>query len=163
MQQIEQTLQSDIMSGAGRSQSAGETQQKMAQLFNKFDRTLFENITPSLEGRVPEEFAAIRKRMFTFNDMIKLDTRSIAIVIKGIQGNILPLALRGANKDLREHFLAALPSRARDMLVEEMNTMGPVRMRDVNNAQGEIVDFTRELAENEVIFLPTGDESDALL
>mgnify|MGYP001773840510 CR=1 FL=1 len=163
LQQIEQTLQADIMSGGGRPSTASEIQQKMAELFNKLDRTLFEDITSALETRVPEEFSAIRQRMFTFSDMVKLDPATVSTILKGIRGNILPMALRGASKDLRDHFLDALPMRARDMLVEEMNTMGAVRARDVSMAQSEIVDYARELAEREVIFLPTGDEGDQLI
>jgi flagellar motor switch protein FliG len=163
LQQIEQTLQADIMSGGGRPTTASEIQQKMAELFNKLERTLFEDLTESLEKRVPEEFAAIRQRMFTFNDMIKLDPTTIATILKGIRGTTLPMALRGSSKELRDHFLDALPLRAREMLVEEMNTMGAVRARDVSTAQSEIVDYARELAEKEVIFLPTGDEGDQLI
>lgn len=163
LQQIEQTLQADIMSGGGRPSTASEIQQKMAELFNKLDRTLFEDVTGMLEKRVPEEFSAIRQRMFTFNDMIKLDPSTVATILKGIRGAILPMALRGAPKELRDHFLDALPMRAREMLVEEMNTMGAVRARDVSLAQSEIVDYARELAEKEVIFLPTGDEGDQLI
>lgn len=163
LQQIEQTLQSDIMSGGGRPTTASEVQQRMAQLFNKLDRKVFEEVAPSLEARIPEEFQSIRQRMFTFEDLIRLDQRSLAIVIQGIEGNAMPIALRGASKELREHFLGSLPSRARDMLVEEMATMGPVRGRDVRNAQSEIVDHTRDLAEQEIIYLPTGDEADQLM
>lgn len=163
LQQIEQTLQADIMSGGGRPSTASEIQQKMAELFNKLDRTLFEDITSSLETMVPEEFSAIRQRMFTFSDMVKLDPATVSSILKGIRGNVLPMALRGASKELRDHFLDALPMRAREMLVEEMNTMGAVRARDVSTAQSEIVDYARELAEREVIFLPTGDEGDQLI
>jgi flagellar motor switch protein FliG len=163
LQQIEQTLQADIMSGGERRTSVTEIQQRMAGLFNKLDRALFEEVSKTLEERIPDEFQAIRQRMFTFEDLIKIDQRSIAVIIQGVEGNTLPLALRGASKELREHFLGALPTRAREMLVEEMNTMGPVRGRDVRNAQGEIVDHTRDLAEQEVIYLPTGDEGDALM
>lgn len=163
LQQIEQTLQSDIMSGGGRPTTASEVQQRMAQLFNKLDRKVFEEVAPSLETRIPEEFQSIRQRMFTFEDLIRLDQRSLAIVIQGIEGNAMPIALRGASKELREHFLGSLPSRARDMLVEEMATMGPVRGRDVRNAQSEIVDHTRDLAEQEIIYLPSGDEADQLM
>lgn len=163
LQQIEQTLQADIVSGGGRPTTANEIQQKMAALFNKLDRTLFEDITSALEAQVPEEFTAIRQRMFTFNDMIKLESSTVATILKGIRGSTLPIALRGASKELREHFLNALPMRARDMLIEEMNTMAAVRARDVSVAQSEIVDYTRELAEKEIIFLPTGDEGDQLI
>lgn len=163
LQQIEQTLQSDIMAGGERRTSATEIQQRMASLFNKLDRGIFDDISKTLEERIPDEFQAIRQRMFTFEDLIKIDQRSIAVIIQGIDGTALPLALRGASKELRDHFLGALPTRAREMLVEEMGTMGPVRGRDVRNAQGEIVDHTRDLAEQEVIFLPSGDEGDAMM
>lgn len=159
MRQIEETLQQDVMASAAQP-TATELQQRMADLFNKLDRDAFDRISPTLEERVPETFAGIKQKMFTFEDLVKLDVQSLAQVMRGMQGNLLPLALRGATKETREYFLAALPARSRDMLLEEMSTMGPVRGREVREAQSEMVDFAKELAEQERIRLPLGDDED---
>ena len=130
MRQIEETLQRDLIATAGQP-GATEMQQRMADLFNKLDRDTFETLSEKLEERVPQDFGTISQKMFTFDDLMKLDLQSLARVMRGLQGNTLPLALRGASKEVRDHFLEALPGRSRDMLLDEMNIMGPVRGREV--------------------------------
>ncbi|MWD28482.1 flagellar motor protein [Aquicoccus sp. SCR17] len=159
MAQIEETLQSDLMATAAES-SGTDMQQRMADLLNKLDRDLFDRISPALEDRLPDAFGAIKQRMFTFEDLGKLDAMALARVMRGVPGNTLPMALRGASKELRDMFLNVLPGRSRDMLLDEMNTMGPVRGRDVREAQAAMVDYAKQLAEEEVIRLPTDDEED---
>ena len=80
--------------------------------------------------------------------------------MRGVPGNTVPLALKGTRQELREHFLAALPTRSRDMLIEEMDTLGPVRARDVREAQDAMIDYTKELIASEVIHLPSDDEEE---
>ncbi len=140
--------------------SDADNQQHMAELLNKFDRDLFEQISPVLEERVPDAFNAIKQKMFTFDDLVKLDGMSLARVMRGVPGNTLPLALRGASKEVRDYFLEVLPGRSRDMLVDEMANMGPVRGKQVREAQSVMVDYAKELAEEEVIALPSDDEDD---
>ncbi|KAF0674634.1 flagellar motor switch protein FliG [Profundibacterium mesophilum] len=162
MKEIEETLQSDVMAASSQPTST-EMQQRMADLFNRLDQTLFEELSPVLEERVPEQFLSIRQKMFTFDDLVRLDAQSLARVIRNLQGNTLPLALRGASKELRDHFLNALPGRSRDMLLDEMNLMGPVRGREARAAQTEIVDVAKDLAEEGIIVLPLADEDDEML
>jgi flagellar motor switch protein FliG len=162
MRQIEETLQRDLVANPGQS-GAVETQQRMADLFNKLDRDTFEALAEKLEHRMPRDFGTIRQKMFTFDDLMRLDPQSLARVMRGLQGNTLPLALRGASKEMREQFLAALPARSRDMLLDEMNTMGPVRVNDVRAAQAAIVDCARDLAAQEVIRLPVQEEEGAMI
>jgi flagellar motor switch protein FliG len=113
-----------------------------------------------LEERLPEAFDGIKQKMFTFDDLVKLDGMSLARVMRGVPGSTLPLALRGASPEVRDYFLDVLPGRSRDMLVDEMANMGPVRGRQVREAQSAMVDYAKELAEEEVIRLPTDDEED---
>lgn len=162
MRQIEETLQTDIIAAAAQP-TAAERQQRMADLFNRLDRDLFENIAMGLEERLPETFKGIKQKMFTFDDLVKLDVQGLARIMRGLEGNTLPLALRGARKEVRDHFLNALPTRPRDMLLEEMNTMGPVRGREVRAAQTAMVDYAKELAENEVIQLPMAEDDDEII
>ncbi|MGC9370114.1 MAG: flagellar motor switch protein FliG [Paracoccaceae bacterium] len=162
LRQIEEALQTDIIAAAAQP-TAAERQQRMADLFNRLDRDLFETLSPTLEERLPETFKGIKQRMFTFDDLVKLDVQSLSRIMRGLEGNTLPLALRGARKEVRDHFLNALPSRPRDMLLEEMNTMGPVRGREVRAAQTAMVDYAKELAENEVIQIPTAEDDDEII
>ena len=98
--------------------------------------------------------------MFTFDDLANLNAMDLARVMRGAPGNALPIALRGAKKEVRDVFLAALPGRSRDMLEEEMNTMGPVRGKDVREAQAGLLDYAKELADEEVIALPMADDEE---
>lgn len=159
MKQIEETLQTDIISAPAQP-TANETQQKMADLFNKLDVMAFQELSETLEKRIPDTFNAIKGKMFTFDDLAKLEAMDLARVMRGAPGNALPIALRGAKKEVRDVFLSALPGRSRDMLEEEMNTMGPVRGRDVREAQAGLVDYAKELADEEVITLPLADDED---
>ncbi len=162
MRQIEETLRRDLVATAGQP-GATEMQQRMADLFNKLDRETFETLSEKLEKRMPRDFGTIRQKMFTFDDLMKLDLQSLARVMRGLQGNTLPLALRGASKEVRDQFLEALPVRSRDMLLDEMNMMGAVRGRDVRAAQAAIVDCARDLAAQEIIRLPGPDDEDEMI
>ncbi len=157
LQQIEDTLQHEFMASATRG-SGPDPHQRIADLFNKLDSSQFERLTTGLEQRIPEAFNTIKQKMFTFDDLIRLDVSSLARVMRGAEGNALPLALRGAKKDVRDYFLGALPARSRDMLLEEMASMGPVRGRDVQAAQSSLVDYAKELAKDDEIRLPVDDD-----
>jgi flagellar motor switch protein FliG len=159
MEQIEAALQEDVLDAA-EDRAATGARKRMADIFNKLDPALFENVSARLAERAPDEFQAIKKRMFTFDDMARIGGQDLARIMRGVPGNTVPLALRGALEELRDHFLNALPQRSRDMLVEEIEAMGPVRARDVRTAQDAMVDYTRELIAAEVIRLPDADEEE---
>ena len=162
MQQIEESLKRDLMS-VDFQPGAEEMQQRMADLFNKLEQDAFEALSTGLEQSLPNEFSKIREKMFTFDDLMRLDRQGLALVMRGLQGNVLPLALRGASKEVRDHFLESLPARARDMLTDEINTMGPVRGRDVRAAQAAITSRARDLAAEEVIRLPRAEDDDEMI
>ncbi len=160
MEQIEETLQSDIIASTTQSKET-EMQQHMANIFNHLQPDLFEKIASGLKTNLSDTLDGIKKKMFTFDDMINLSPQDLAKITRNVQGTTLPLSLRGASKELRDHFLNALPSRSRDMLLEEMNSMGAVRGRDVRAAQMLIVEQTKLLVDEGVIELPTdGDDDD---
>lgn len=155
--QIEETLSQEFLVSASRS-AGPDPQQRMADLFNKLDSTLFEGLGEALETRMPEQFGAIKAKMFTFEDLMRLDPQALAQVMRTVDGQTLPLALRGAKKEVRDYFLAALPQRSREMLIEEMTAMGPVRGREVQAAQAALIDGAMELAAEEAIRLPVDDD-----
>ncbi|GAA4228931.1 flagellar motor switch protein FliG [Sagittula sp. NFXS13] len=161
MQQIEESLQADIMN-AGAQPTTAEQHKKMADLFNKLDRNAFDSMALELEEKIPDTFNAIRAKMFTFEDLSRMEALDLAKVMRGVPGNTLPTALRGATENARTAFLNALPARSRDMLTEEMESMGPVRRRDVNAAQALMLDYARQLADEDQVRLPFGDEDENL-
>lgn len=159
MQQIEETLKQDIMSDAIHT-SSSETHQHMADLFNRLDVQAFDELAEELDKRIPDAFYAIKQRMFVFNDLIKLTMKDLSQVMRGLEGDTLPLAMRGASKELRDHLMACLPQRSRQMLMDEMEATGPVRGRDVRAAQSTMVDYAKTLSEEGVIELPSNSEAD---
>lgn len=160
MEQIEESLQIDVMNNTSHLKEE-EMQQHMANIFNHLQPEIFEKISSELGEKCEDTFGGIKNKMFTFDNIIDLDARDLAKITRGLQGDTLPLALRGATKELRDHFLEALPSRSRDMLLEEMNSMGPVRGKDVRAAQMLIVEQTKLLVEEGAIILPTDEEDDS--
>ncbi|MGY3439983.1 flagellar motor switch protein FliG [Marinovum sp. KMM 9879] len=159
MTQIEELLQADIMNASAQP-TTNEQHQRMADLFNKLDRLAFDTMAPALTAAVPDSFDAIKAKMFTFEDLAKLEPQDLAKVMRGMPGNTLPTALKGASEATREVFLGALPQRSRDMLVEEMDSMGPVRRREVGAAQALALDYARSLAEDDQLRLPLNDDED---
>ncbi|UMA66864.1 flagellar motor switch protein FliG (plasmid) [Roseivivax marinus] len=162
MKQIEETLSQDISVVAAQP-TASEKQKRMADLFNRLDHAMFEELAPDLEERMPETFPKIRQKMFTFDDLARLDVQGLVRVMRGVEGNTLPLALKGAKPDVLEYFFAALPQRSRDMLQDELSTMGAVRSSEVRAAQAAMLECARALAADDVIVLPTNSEDEFLV
>ncbi|ETX28903.1 flagellar motor switch protein FliG [Roseivivax isoporae] len=162
MRHIEEALNRDMAEVAAQP-TAAEKEKRMAELFNRLDNDTFERLAPRLEEKMPDDFPAIRQKMFTFDDLVKLDTQSLVRVMRGVDGNTLPMALKGAKAAVLERFFAALPQRSRDMLEDELRTMGQVRARDVRAAQTAMLDCARQLAADEVIVLPIGAEEEELM
>ncbi len=159
MEQIEESLQNDVMDNTSHA-AEEEMQTHMANIFNHLNPEMFASISSGLETNCADTLNGIKKKMFTFGDLIGLDPRDLAKITRNLQGDTLPLALRGASKELRDHFLNALPSRSRDMLLEEMNSMGPVKGSDVRAAQMLMVDQTKLLVEEGEISLPSDEDDD---
>lgn len=159
MRQIEETLKQDIMSDTIHASST-ETQQRMADLFNKLDAQAFNQLSGALDERLPEAFQAIKQRMFVFEDLVKLSVQDLTQVMRGLEGNTLPLAMRGASKEQRDHLMECLPQRSRQMLMDEMEATGPVRGRDVRTAQAAMVDYAKSLADEGAIELPSNLDDD---
>ena len=161
LRSIEESLRREVLAKAGRNAEA-ETEKQLVSVFNKLDPKVFEGLSRELEKKIPEKFRTIKQKMFVFGDMLEIEVAPLAKVMREVSGKTLPLALRGADRDLREHFLSALPSRSRDMLEEEMRGMGPVRSRDVKQAQSELVEAALRLSSRGEIELPSGDSEEMI-
>ena len=150
-----------------RLESMGDTGRKsysgfkaVADLLNRLNAEESKHILETIEAAQPELALGIRNLMFTFEDLVTVPAASIREIVSGVDKRQLAMALRGANDDLRAQIFKAMSSRAVDMLKEDMEVLGPVRSREVAQAQQEILTLARSLeAEGKIILkLETGDE-----
>jgi flagellar motor switch protein FliG len=150
-----------------RLESMGDTQRQnysgfkaVADLLNRLNADESKHILEVIENGDPDVALNIRNLMFTFEDLVTVPAASIREIVSGVDKRQLALALRGANDELRATIFKAMSSRAVDMLKEDMEVLGPVRSREVTQAQQDILSLARRLeAEGKVILkLETGDE-----
>ncbi len=151
-----------------RLESMGETTARrsysgfkaVADLLNRLNAEESKHILEAIEDKNAELALNIRNLMFTFEDLITVPAATIREIVSGVDKRQLALALRGANEELRAQIFKSMSSRAVEMLKEDMEVLGPVRSREVAQAQQEILNLARRLeAEGKVILkLETGDE-----
>ncbi|MFD2739544.1 flagellar motor switch protein FliG [Sulfitobacter aestuarii] len=157
LEDLEKIIQSEILT-AGMRKSDPDSRQRMAELFNKMDGQVFERLSENLLDRTPQEFAQIKQKMFTFDDLIRLEPAALQRIIRMAEGNVLALALRGAKKDVRDAILAGLTQRMQEMLKTEMRELGTVRARETREAQTKLIDIANELVQQEIIRLPSDED-----
>ncbi|MGB7547811.1 MAG: flagellar motor switch protein FliG [Terracidiphilus sp.] len=150
-----------------RLESMGDTERKsysgfkaVADLLNRVNAEESKKILEAIEEGQPELALSIRNLMFTFEDLVTVPAATVREIVSGVDKRQLALALRGANEELRAQIFKSMSSRAVEMLKEDMEVLGPVRSREVAQAQQEILNLARRLeAEGKVILkLETGDE-----
>jgi flagellar motor switch protein FliG len=126
-------------------------------MLNVTDRMTNKAILESLEQESPELVDQIKRLMFVFDDLMKLDDKSVQALLKEVENSQWALALKGASEELRTKILGNLSQRAASMLQEEMQYLGPVRVSDVETAQQQIVDAVRRLEDTGEIIIASGD------
>ena len=142
---VERTLRSEFMSNLART-NRRDSHELMAEIFNNLDRNTESRFIAALEERNRDAAERIKALMFTFEDLAKLDPTAIQTLLRVVDKDKLPLALKGASEELRNLFFANLSERAGKMLREDIAAMGPVRLRDVDEAQMAMVALAKELA-----------------
>ncbi len=156
---VERTLRAEFMNNLART-SRRDNHEVMAEIFNFFDRSTEARFVAMLEDRNKEAADRIRALMFTFEDLARLDGAGIQAVLRSVGNDRIGLALKGASEKLRELFFANMSERGAKILREEMTAMGPVRLRDVEEAQQLIVGTAKQLAASGDIFLADGREDE---
>lgn len=154
---IEETVQHDFLPAASRK-GGMDHQQRIADIFNKMETNTFEMLSERLSEKAPETFGEIKSKMFTFDDLARLDTQSMSRLIRNCEINALNLALRGVKKPVRDAFMGALTQRARENIQTEVEAAPQVRLRDVRKAQSDIIDMAMNLARQDQIRLPSDDD-----
>ncbi len=134
----------------------------LVEIINRADRTTEKTIFESLEQENPELADEIKKQLFVFEDIVNLDDRAIQMVLREVDSKELALALKGSSDEVKQKIFRNMSERAGTMLREDMEFMGPVRLRNVEEAQTKVVAVIRRLEERGVIEVSRGDE-DALI
>lgn len=159
---VEKTLRAEFMNNLART-SRRDSHEMMAEIFNHLDRTNEARFLDSLEARNKEAAEKIRSLMFTFEDLGKLDPSGVQTVLRVVDKDKLAIALKGASDTVRDLFLSNMSERAGKMLREDMAAMGPVRLRDVDEAQNHMVTMAKDLAEKGEIVIADGKGDDVLV
>ena len=128
----------------------------IVEILNTVDRGTEKHIMESLEIEDPELADEIRKKMFVFEDILSLDDRSVQRVLREVDNNELAVALKGSNEEVQNLIFSNLSSRLATMIKEDMDFMGPVRMKDVEEAQQKIVNIIRKLEDSAEIIISRG-------
>ncbi|MAU40194.1 MAG: flagellar motor switch protein FliG [Kordiimonas sp.] len=162
LDKVEQTLRIEFMNNLART-SRKDSHETLAEIFNYMDRTSESRFLTSLEDRNRESAEKIRALMFTFEDLQKLDAGGVQTLLRNVDKDRLGVALKGASDKLRDLFFSNMSERAAKILKEDMEAMGPVRLRDVDEAQMEIVNISKDLAESGEIILTDSKDDDELV
>ena len=162
LQTLEETLRSEFMANLART-SRRDPHDSMADIFNNFDRATEKKFLDSLEESNRDSAERIRALMFTFEDLSKLDPASVQMLLRTVEKDKLGLALKGASEDLRDLFFSNMSERAGKIMREDMEALGPVRLRDVDEAQGAMVVVAKDLADRGETIIADSKGEDELI
>jgi len=159
LERVENTLRTEFMSNLSQTRRR-DAHEVMAEIFNNFDRQTETRFMTALEEENRESAERIKTLMFTFDDLTRLDAGSAQTMMRNIDKDKLAVALKGATETVRQFFMSNMSTRAAKMLVDDMQAMGPVRLRDVDEAQAQLVNLAKDLAAKGEIMISKsrGDE-----
>lgn len=154
---VERTLKAEFMSNLART-ARRDAHEMMAEIFNSLDRQSEGRIMSALEERNREAAERIRGLMFTFEDLRRLAGPGIQVLLRSVEKDRLALALKGAPEDMRDMFFGNMTERAAKLLRDDIQALGPVRLKDVDEAQAAIVVAAKDLAAQGQIQLNEGKD-----
>ena len=156
IKEVEKVLETKLASLVNQDYTIIGGVDAVVDILNTVDRGTEKHIMETLEIEEPELADEIRKKMFVFEDILLLDNRAIQRVLRDVDNNDLAMALKGANEQVQNACLSNLSSRLAAMIKEDMEYMGPVRMKDVEEAQQKIVNIIRKLEDSAEIVISRG-------
>ncbi|MBL7716730.1 MAG: flagellar motor switch protein FliG [Bdellovibrionales bacterium] len=161
--QVDEVLKQELATlGSIDTQQLGGVQ-PIADMLNVMDKTSEQNIMARVEEKDPQLAEEIRKLMFVFEDIVFIDDRGMQQLLKEVANDKLVIALRNSPEEIKEKIFRNISKRAADLLREDLEAMGPVRLSDVENAQQEIVNVAKRLEAEGKIIISRGGEADALV
>jgi len=159
VKEVEKLLEKKFAGVATQTLSAVGGLDTAAEIMNNLDRSTEKNLMERLTYESPELAEEIRRRMFVFEDILKLDDRSVQLVLREVNTQDLAVALKGASEELKQKIFNNMSKRAQQLLKDEIEFMGPVRVKDVEEAQQKIINIIRRLEEaGEIVIARGGGE-----
>ena len=159
---LEKTLRKEFMSNLSKS-TRRDSHELIADIFNSLDRSTEARFMEALEERNRESADRVKSLMFTFEDLNRIDNQGIQVLLRNIDKDKLAIALKGASDNIKDLFFNNMSSRAGKIIKEDMDAMGPVRLRDVEDAQQYVVGVAKNLASNGEIVVSEGRGGDELV
>jgi len=162
LEKIETTLRTEFMSTLSHTKRR-DSHEQMAEIFNSFDRQTEARFITSLEESSREDAERIKSLMFTFEDLTHLEASAIQTLLQKMDKKELALALKGANDKAKEFFFSNMSTRQAKLLRDDMDAMGPVRLRDVDEAQGRMVSVVKDMAARGEIIIMKNKSSEEMV
>jgi flagellar motor switch protein FliG len=159
---VERTLRTEFMSNLART-TRRDSHEMMAEIFNNLDRATESRFVAALEERNKDSAEKIKAMMFTFEDLIRLDPGGVQTLLRSVDKDKLGLALKGASEQVRDLFFSNMSERAGKLLREDMASLGPVRLKEVEEAQMAMVQLAKDLAARGEIVLSDNKGGDELV
>ena len=159
---VEKTLRSELMSNLASTQRQ-DAHEQMADIFNNLDRSTEGRFMGALEERNRESAERIKSLMFTFEDLLRVDPAGVQVLLRQVEKDQLALALKGGSDDIKDLFFQNMSERAANMMKEDMEAMGPVRLKEVDEAQGAVVNTAKALADTGELVISSGGDEDELV
>lgn len=162
LKEIEKVLERKISSLAPQDYSTSGGIQSVVDMLNRADPGTLKNVMDTLEIDDPDLAEQIKRQMFVFEDIVMLEDRGVQLVLREVETKDLALALKGSNPEVSQKVQSNMSARAAQMLREDMEFMGPVRLRDVEEAQQRIVKVIRKLEESGAIVISRGGSDEII-
>lgn len=159
LERVEKILRAEFISSIGKTMKQ-DSFEMLAEIFHNFDRTSEAKYMGMLETSAPESAQKIKDLMFTFEDLIKVDSKGLQLIMRSVDKQKLTIALKGASQGVRDAFFGNMSERAARILIEEIESLGPVRVRDADEAQSEIIKVVKDLVEKGEITIVDGDKDE---
>ena len=162
LDQVERTLRTEFMTNLART-ARRDSHEMMADIFNNLDRNTENRFMTALEERNRESAERIRGLMFTFDDLVRVDPSGIQMLLRQVEKDQLAIALKGSSEEVKELFFSNMSERAGKMMREDMEALGAVRLRDVDDSQANVVAVAKALADAGEIVIAGSGEDDELI
>jgi flagellar motor switch protein FliG len=162
LEKIESTLRTEFMSTLSHTKRR-DSHEQMAEIFNSFDRQTEARFITTLEERNRDSADRIKALMFTFEDLARLEAGAIQTLIQKMDKRELTMALKGASDNVKDVFFANMSARAGKVMKDDMQSMGPVRLKDVDEAQGRMVATAKDLAAKGEIVITKGKADEEMI
>lgn len=144
LERVERILRAEFISSVGKTQKY-DSFEMLAEIFNNLDRNSESKFMSMLENHIPDAATKIKDMMFTFEDLVKIDTKGIQRLLRDVEKSKLTLALKGASEELKDIIYSSMSKRAADIIREDLMALGKVRVKDVDTARAEIVAAAKTL------------------